>query len=109
RYQWVAFCDPALLPAPYSSGWMANRVTWTIEAVDRVSAGALIPASDGRWRPVSSAARAAVKITYTLRPSDFHDGTTMTVADAIYPYLGSFSAAGDSWGLADRGVVAASA
>ena len=92
RMLWDAVGDPALLPAPYRSGWMANRVTWTIEAVDRVSAGALIPASDGRWRAVSPGARAAVKITYTLRPSDFHDGTTMTAADAIYPYISAFAA-----------------
>src|SRR5207247_2209696 len=102
RMLWDAVGDPALLPAPYRSGWMANRVTWTIEAVDRVSAGALIPASDGRWRAVSPGAQAAVKITYTLRPSDFHDGTTMTAADAIYPYISAFAAV-------DRAVAAATA
>ena len=102
RMLWEAVGDPALLPAPYRSGWMANRVTWTMDVVDRVPAGALMPGSDGRWRPVSPRAQAAVKITYTLRPSDFHDGTTMTAADAIYPYISAFA-------TADRAVAAATA
>lgn len=106
---WAAVGDPALLPAPYRSGWMANRVTWRMDAADGVPAGALLPGSDGRWRPVSPGARAAVKITYTLRPSDFHDGTTMTVADAVYPYLETFATAGDTPGRTDRGIAAATA
>jgi len=109
RLLWNAIGDPALLPAPYRSGWVANRVTWTIHAVDHVPAGALIPSPDGRMRPVAAGARAAVKVTYTLRPSLFHDDSTMTVADAIYPYIMAFEAAGGLDGGSDRAVAAATA
>src|SRR3989442_12354250 len=60
-------------------------------------------------RPVAAGARAAVKVTYTLRPSLFHDDSTMTVADAIYPYIMAFEAAGGLNGGSDRAVAAATA
>src|SRR3989442_14309776 len=60
-------------------------------------------------RPVSAGARAAVKVTYTLRPSLFHDESTMTAADAIYPYIMAFEAARGLDGGSDRAVAAATA
>jgi len=95
RLLWNAVGDPALLPAPYRSGWLANRVTWAIHGVDHVPSDALMPGRNGRMQPVAAGTRAAVRVTYTLRPSLFHDESTMTVADAIYPYIIAFEAGSD--------------
>src|SRR5207245_11268815 len=40
----------------------------------------------GALRPAASALTAQQKVTYRLMLSKFHDGTKMTVADAVYPF-----------------------
>jgi hypothetical protein len=93
RLIWGALGDPALLPAPHNSTWMANRfspniaVSSTDAAGMRVPPDALLPEpTQGFLQPVGEATRASVKLTYRGLTSVFHDGTSMTVADLLYPY-----------------------
>jgi len=93
RLIWCALGDPALLPAPHNSTWMANRFSPNIAVVDLGQEGSSVPpdvllpdVSNGRLQPVGEGARAAVKLTYRGLMSVFHDGTSMTVADLLYPY-----------------------
>jgi hypothetical protein len=53
-----------------------------------VPADALLPEpGSGVLREVGAGHTAAVKITYRVLTSAFHDGTRMTVADLLYPYV----------------------
>ena len=58
----------------------------------------------GEWWPWI-VKTAALRIVYRVRNSAFHDGTTMTPADALYPY--AFAAAWGAGAAADPGVAAA--
>lgn len=91
---WSALGDPAFLPAPQGGGWIPNRVTTTVAPPSSVGAGVEIPedalrpeAGTGRLTPVGRGVRAKAKIVYRAVMSAFHDGTRMTVADVVYPYL----------------------
>lgn len=100
--------DPPLLPGPYSAGWVSNRVNFRLmqddswlgklrhtlgslagwrEAV-QIPADAVMPdAHDGVFRNVGPGKWAGAKVEYQVLASSFHDGTPMTAADALYPYL----------------------
>jgi hypothetical protein len=93
RLIWSALGDPALLLAPHNNTWMANRFSPNIAiagaAVEDMSMppDALLPEpTQGLLRAVGEGKRASVKLTYRGLPSAFHDGTSMTVADLLYPY-----------------------
>ena len=96
RLLWAAVGDPAFIPAPYGSGWLANRTTPA--AVTRSPSSptmseielpedALIPEpGTGLLRDAGKGKSARARITYRLVASAFHDGTRMTPADAAYAY-----------------------
>lgn len=53
-----------------------------------VPADAVIPqAGNGELRPLGTGKVADVKLTYRALLSTFHDGTRMSVADVLYPYV----------------------
>lgn len=105
RLVWAAVGDPALLPAPYGAGAVPNRVVPHREEsprlverlgrwIARLAGGevlvprdARLPDAAGRWHPVGWRATARARVVYTVRTSAFHDGTMMTAADALYPFL----------------------
>lgn len=92
RLLWAAVGDPALIPAPYGSGWVANRATPV--AVVRPPASdvelpqdALIPEpGTGLLRDAGKGKSARARVTYRIVASAFHDNTRMTPADAAYAY-----------------------
>jgi hypothetical protein len=91
RLIWAAVGDPALLPAPYGAGWVANRATPTDVALGAevaVPEDALLPEpGTGLPREVGKGKTARARITYRVVASAFHDNTRVTPADAVYPYL----------------------
>jgi len=104
RLLWAAVGDPALLPAPGSASWVANRVavaSVTADADVPVPEDALLPEpGTGRLRDVGKGKSARARLTYRVVASAFHDNTRMTAADAVYPYL--FAA---RWGMKRAGAV----
>ncbi|MDR7555015.1 MAG: hypothetical protein QN157_05345 [Armatimonadota bacterium] len=113
RLLWAAVGDPALLTAPYGAGMVPNRVVprsapppgiadrlrrWVAQLAGGtvlLPRDTLAPDASGRWRPVGWRAAAQARVVYTVRTSAFHDGTMMTAADVLYPYLLAFR-----WGAA---------
>lgn len=86
----AAVIDPPLLPSPLGSGWIANRVSATVERGGpfEVPSDALAPAPDGgALKPVGPGARALTKLTYRVLASALHDGTRTSVGDLLYPYV----------------------
>jgi hypothetical protein len=112
RLLWAAVGDPALIPEPYGSGWVANRVTPV--AVTRPPSSptmseielpedALIPEpGTGLFSDAGKGKSARARITYRLVASAFHDGTRMTPADAAYAYSFAYR-----WGARAGGRAAA--
>ena len=93
RLIWGALGDPALLPAPHNSTWMANRFSPNITVAVPGAEGTSVPPeallpepTQGLLQQVEEATRVSVKLTYRGLTSAFHDGTSMTVADLLYPY-----------------------
>jgi hypothetical protein len=81
RLVWSALSDPAFLPSPHGGGWIANRVSASVEKSPgpfAVPEDALFAAGPGKT--------AASRIVYRVRNSAFHDGTPMSVADLFYAY-----------------------
>ena len=96
RLLWAAVGDPALIPAPYGSGWVANRVTPVAVTRPQASSAsseielpedALVPEpGTGLFRDAGKGKSARARVTYRLVASAFHDSTRMTPADAAYAY-----------------------
>lgn len=109
RLLWAAVGDPAMLPRPAGMGWIPNRVTvraiqdqgWGAmfrrflrrlrgggaESID-VPPDAVLPTPrSGRLQPVGPGKFASAKIEYRVLASFYHDGTAMTTADALYPFI----------------------
>jgi hypothetical protein len=116
RLLWAALGDPALLPAPYSAGWVPNRVR--VAALTRPSPSdvevpekALFPEpGTGLLREVGKGRVAGARIAYRLVASAFHDNTRMTPADAAYAYSFAYRwGAKGAAGGADPAVEAATA
>jgi hypothetical protein len=86
RLIWSALGDPAFFPAPRSTSWIGNRVTVaSIGPATEVPKEALLPEpGTGFLKPLGRSGAAAVKITYRILASTFHDGTRMTPDDALY-------------------------
>ncbi len=118
RVLWAAVGDPALLSGPHSRSWIPNRVTFRLLQDEswvgrlrrflqtlsggvpgkiEVPADAVLPASgSGRLNKVGPGKTADVKGEYRVLASSFHDGTPMTVADALYPFIFAYHWGGDS-------------
>ena len=94
RIIWAAVGDPAQLPHPYNSEWIANRVTTTPVALEPPPAGTVeVPVTalnpepgTGMLRPAGEGKTAKARILYRVLLSSFHDGTSMGVADILYAY-----------------------
>lgn len=111
RLVWWAVGDQALLPWPHGAGWIDNRVTPEVAKPGppvAVPESALLPEpGSGRLAPVGRGKTAALRVVYRVRNSAFHDGTTMSVADALYAF--AFAAAWSAGEAADPEVAAATA
>jgi hypothetical protein len=96
RLAWTAAADPAFFPAPRGPAWVPNRVTVSSQHAiggrrPEVPSDALAPEpGTGRLRKVGSGKDAAAHLRYRVLNSAFHDGTRMTVGDALYPYAFAF-------------------
>ncbi len=99
RLIWFTVGDPASFPAPYNGSWTPNRVTAAVTGSTsggvEVPHDAVIPEpGTGALRTVGRGKTAKAKILYRVLTSSFHDGTRMTVADALYPFIFSYR-----WGV----------
>jgi hypothetical protein len=95
RLLWWTVGDPAYLPAPRASDWVANRVrplaTLSPGTPIEVPPDALLPErGTGLLRPVGPGTTAGTRIVYRVFASTFHDGLKMGAADLLYPF--SFAA-----------------
>jgi hypothetical protein len=97
RLLWSAVGDPALISRPGGPGWLGGRVTARVPHVEGAPARVDVPTNalapepgTGRLLRVGAGKRAAVKVEYHVRASAFHDGTRMSVADALYPFAFAF-------------------
>jgi hypothetical protein len=89
---WWAAGDPAYLPSPRGSDWVANRVrALSVHAPQspiEVPSDALRPEhGHGVLRPVGPGTMAKTRILYRVLASTFHDGLKMTAADLLYPFV----------------------
>jgi len=121
RVLWSAMGDPALIPAPYASGWLANRTTpvtvtrpptFPARSEIELPEDAVIPEpGTGLLREAGKSKSARARVTYRLVASAFHDGTRMTPADAAYAYSFAYrwGARAGSGAPADPAVEAATA
>jgi hypothetical protein len=111
RFVWWAIADPAFLPSPHGGGWIENRVNVSAQQNGpslAVPEDALLPEpGSGRLLPVGRGKTDASQFVYRVRNSAFHDGTSMTAADLLYPY--AFAAAWSAGAAADPGVARATA
>lgn len=102
RMLWLAVGDPAFLPAPHGSHWIANRVRIGPEpaaAAVSIPADAVRPQpGSGRLQPVGDGKSARQHFRYFVTLSAFHHGVHASVADIIYPYIFAFR-----WGAASGG------
>lgn len=100
RLLWLMVSDPAMLPAPYGSGWIANRVsvspTTPASGAVTVPKDALKPrAGTGLLRRVGAGKTAQQRLRYSVMASAFHDGTETGMADILYPYVFAFRWSGE--------------
>lgn len=97
---WLSMSDPALLPDPYGDSWVANRVSiGPTSPTGRVPIpkDALRPEpGTGRLRAVGAGKSAQQVLRYSAITSAFHDGTTMGVADLLYPYVFAYRWGGEA-------------
>jgi hypothetical protein len=111
RLVWWAIADPAFLPSPHGGGWIENRVNVAVAKSGpaiAVPEDALLPEpGSGRLVEVGRGKTAATHLLYRVRNSAFHDGSSMSVADLLYPY--AFAAAWSAGAAADPGVAQATA
>ncbi len=99
RLVWFAVGDPALFPAPHNGSWLPNRATAVVTGSPagamEIPHDALIPeAGTGVFQRVGQGKTAKAKVVYTVPMSRFHDGTRMTPADVLYPFLFAYR-----WGV----------
>jgi hypothetical protein len=88
---WLSIGDSALLADPYGASWIANRasvVSMSRATPTPIPADAVRPDADtGQLRAVGAARTARQVLRYSVITSAFHDGTSMDVADILYPYV----------------------
>ena len=103
RLVWWAIADSAFLPSPHGGGWIENRVNVAVAKSGpgiAVPEDALLPEpGSGRLLEVGRGKTAATHLVYRVRNSAFHDGSSMSVADLLYPY--AFAAAWSAGATAD--------
>ena len=94
RLIWSMLGDPALLPAPYNSSWIPNRLDFTLERVQGQSGGFEVPAGSVQPRPGTGALLAvpegthgSAKLVYEVSASPFEDGTETEIADLLYGFV----------------------
>jgi hypothetical protein len=104
RLLWAAVGDPALIPGPYASGWVANRalpapVSQPAPAEVELPGDALIPEpGTGMLGAAGKGRTARTRISYRIIASAFHDNTRMTPADVLYAYSFAYR-----WGAKSAG------
>ncbi|MFQ5935105.1 MAG: hypothetical protein ACE5LB_01665 [Acidiferrobacterales bacterium] len=92
RLIWSSLGDPALLPLPYNSSWIPNRVEPLVEGKPgargfQVPRDAFIPQpGTGALLAVGEGKKSTASIIYRVTASAFHDGLETEVADLLYPY-----------------------
>ena len=94
RLIWSAIGDPAMIALPSNASWMPNRVQSEVTRVIGQSGGLHVPVDavglqsrSGALQRVGDRVFASAKVTYEVVASPFEDGTQMTVADLLYPYV----------------------
>ena len=94
RLIWSAVSDPAMIPFPFNSSWIPNRTDFEVTATRGQSGGVRVPADallpepgSCALEPVGAWTFASAKVLYEVLASPFRDGTEMTTADLVYPYL----------------------
>ena len=94
RLIWSAIGDPAMIPFPFNASWMPNRVQSEVTRVVGQSGGMRVPADavrpqsgNGALQRVGERTFASAKVVYDVVASPFEDGSEMTVADLLYPYV----------------------
>jgi hypothetical protein len=115
RLIWSAVGDAALLPVPYNSGWVQNRVEVVADEDERkpkqsmlMPTGTFMAESrTGRLAPLGQGKGAMGKITYRVSASSFQDGTEMEPADLLYPYAVAYRWGDEGNGVFDPDVAAA--
>jgi hypothetical protein len=80
RLVWAAVGDPALVPDPYGGGWSPNRVV--VDEWQEDPGAVPADASLGE-----AGTPAAARIRYRALASLFHDGSRMSQADLLAPYI----------------------
>lgn len=92
RLVWFAVGDPAFFPHPAGGNWIPNRAAVISSESPPggvpVPRDALLPEDGtGVLRPVREGERVRVKVLYRVLLSTFHDGTRMTLADVLSPFM----------------------
>jgi hypothetical protein len=94
RLLWGALGDPALLPMPYNASWIPNRTRVDSTLIQNGPEGVAVPRDavlpqpgSGMLAAVAEGRRSTARVTYRALTAPFHDGTPMTVADLLYPYM----------------------
>jgi hypothetical protein len=94
RLIWAALADPAMIPFPFNASWIPNRLDFEVTATHgqsgdiRLPADAVLPqGAAGALGPVGSWSFASAKVVYEVLASPFQDGTAITAADLVYPYV----------------------
>lgn len=91
RLLWAALADGGLFPEPHGSSWVENRVRLEdgekppVAGPIAVPDDAILPeAGTGILTRVGPGRTARARLTYRVLTSAFHDGSSMTTADALY-------------------------
>ena len=94
RLLWHGIGDPATFLAPFDGSWIPNRVTATVTPSGSMGGRVEIPPDallpepgSGMLRAVGPGKVAKAKVVYKVPASLFHDGTRMTAADLVYPFV----------------------
>ena len=94
RLMWSAIGDPAMIAFPFNASWMPNRVQSEVTKVAGMSGGVRVPTdalhpqpATGMLQRVGARAVSSTKVVYEVLASPFEDGTEMTVADLLYPFI----------------------
>ncbi|HEV8586621.1 MAG TPA: hypothetical protein VGT02_16760 [Methylomirabilota bacterium] len=116
RVLWAALADPALFPEPHGATWVENRVR--LQDPEKAPApgpvvvpdDAVLPeAGTGVLKRVGGGRTAKTRLTYRVLTSNFHDGTSMTTADALYALAFAFKWGGGQQTEGDASVRRATA
>jgi hypothetical protein len=89
------FVSLSILSEPIVERRAAAQPTASASAPPSIPADALVPEPEtGRLLSIGAGHSARLELTYRVLASAFHDGTPMTVADLLYPYMFAYR-----WGV----------